>query len=79
MNSRHLGLRPLVALLALLPAAHAVPALAATPSPSPLEGTAWVLERLGPIPVPEALAQRLLELYGAITTPPAEPDDETKG
>ncbi|MCP9785293.1 META domain-containing protein [Cyanobium sp. N5-Cardenillas] len=43
MNRRHL--RPLVALLALLPAAHAVSALAATPSP--LEGTAWVLERLG--------------------------------
>jgi heat shock protein HslJ len=47
MNSQHLGLRPLVALLALLPAAHAVAALAATPTPSPLEGTAWVLERLG--------------------------------
>lgn len=51
MNSQHLrpplGLSPLVALLALLPAAHAVSALAATPSPAPLEGTAWVLERLG--------------------------------
>jgi len=47
MNSQDLGLRPLVALLALLPAAHAVAALAATPTPSPLEGTAWVLERLG--------------------------------
>jgi uncharacterized Zn finger protein len=49
------------------------------PDPLPPDPPARVLERLGPIPVPEALAQRLLELYGAITTPPAEPDDETKG
>lgn len=47
MNSQHLGLRPLVALLALLPAAPQTAALAVTPSSSPLEGTAWVLERLG--------------------------------
>ncbi|MEA5443673.1 META domain-containing protein [Cyanobium gracile] len=40
-------LRPLLALLALLPAAPQPAVLAAPPSPSPLEGTAWVLERLG--------------------------------
>ena len=45
MNSRHL--RPLVALLALLATAPQPAALAATPSSSQLEGTAWVLERLG--------------------------------
>ena len=41
------GPRLLVALLALLPSAPQTAALAATPTPSLLEGTAWVLERLG--------------------------------
>lgn len=49
------------------------------PDPLPPEPPARVLERLGPIPVPEALAQGLVELYGAITTPPSEPDAEAEG
>ncbi|MCP9931590.1 META domain-containing protein [Cyanobium sp. AMD-g] len=44
---RHAGLPLLVALQALLPSGPQAAALAATPSPSRLEGTAWVLERLG--------------------------------
>ena len=44
---RHAGLPLLVTLLALLPSAPQAAALAASPSPSRLEGTAWVLERLG--------------------------------
>jgi hypothetical protein len=44
------------------------------PDPLPPDPPARVLERLGPIPVPEALVQGLVELYGAITTPLPEPE-----
>lgn len=49
------------------------------PDAQPPDPPARVLERLGPIPVPEALAQGLVELYGAIITPTAEPDAEAEG
>ncbi|MDM7937949.1 MAG: SWIM zinc finger family protein [Cyanobium sp. CZS 48M] len=44
------------------------------PDPLPPDPPARVLERLGPIPVPEALVQGLVELYCAITTPLPEPE-----
>lgn len=55
------------------------------PDALPPDPPARVLERLGPIPLPEALAQGLVELYGVITTPPPdaepapEPDVEAQG
>jgi hypothetical protein len=55
------------------------------PDALPPDPPARVLERLGPIPVPEALAPGLVVLYGAISTPlpdaePAPgPDVEAQG
>jgi uncharacterized Zn finger protein len=48
------------------------------PHALPPDPPARVLERLGPIPVPETVAQGLVELYGAITTPPPEPERDAE-